>query len=129
MDLLLDTHALLWWLLGDPRLGQQAQDAIQNPRNRVYASVVSAWEIAIKFGLGRLQVPTPVSSWLPAELVANKFSPLSIDVRHALGVETLPPHHADPFDRLLIAQAVVEGLTIVTRDAQFPLYGVPLLRC
>jgi PIN domain nuclease of toxin-antitoxin system len=127
--LLLDTHALLWWLFDDQQLGEQARLAIQNQRNRVYVSAVSAWEIAIKCGLGKLQVPSPVSAWLPAALVVNRFSPLPIDVRHALGVEALPRHHADPFDRLLIAQALAEGLMIVTRDAQFTRYGVSLLSC
>ena len=128
MDLLIDTHILLWWLLGDPRLDPQASAAVGHPRNRIYVSSASAWEIAIKAALGKLQVPMPVSSWLPGELASNRFTPLPIEIDHALGVEALSRHHADPFDRILIAQAVAEGLTIVTRDVQFALYGVPLMR-
>ena len=128
MELLLDTHILLWWLLADPQLDQQASAAIADPTNRVYVSAASAWEIAIKAALGKLQIPGPASSWLPAELASNRFTPLPIDMRHALGVETLPKHHTDPFDRILIAQAAAEGLTIVTHDAQFAHYSVPLIR-
>lgn len=129
MDLLLDTQALLWWLLADPRLDRHARAAIAQPRNRVYVSAASAWEIAIKAAVGKLQVPTPAAAWLPAELASNRFTPLPIQVHHALGVETLPRHHTDPFDRILIAQAVAEGLTIVTGDTQFARYGLPLMRC
>ena len=129
MNLLLDTSALLWWLAGSNRLGQRARDAIADPKNRVYLSAASAWEIAIKVGLGKLEVLPDLASWLPAELAANRFTPLPIDLRHALEVERLPRHHSDPFDRLLIAQAATEGLVIVTGDAQFEQYAVPVLLC
>lgn len=128
MDLLIDTHILLWWFLGNPRLDPIASAAMGHPRNSVYVSAASAWEIAIKAALGKLPVPTPVSSWLPAQLASNRFTPLPIEMDHALGVEALPRHHTDPFDRILIAQAVAEGLTIVTRDAQFAAYGIRLMR-
>ncbi len=129
MNLLLDTHALLWWL-GDPeRLSEAARQAIAAPHTAVYVSAASAWEIAIKTALGRLAVPSNTRDWLPQALVANRFTPLPITVDHALGVEHLPPHHADPFDRLLIAQALADDLTLVTSDPLLAPYGVPLLRC
>jgi PIN domain nuclease of toxin-antitoxin system len=128
MDLLLDTNALLWALSGNERLGQ-ASETIEDRRNRVFVSAVSAWEIAIKVGLGKLNVPPGVSSWLPSELVSAQFTVLPISLIHALTVETLPNHHADPFDRLLIAQATCETLVIVTGDAHFESYNVQLIRC
>jgi PIN domain nuclease of toxin-antitoxin system len=129
VSLLLDTNALLWWLAGSRRLGRQARSSIGDPHNLVYVSAASAWEIAIKVALGKLDVPPNVATWLPAELAANRLTPLPIALSHALEVERLPQHHTDPFDRLLIAQAIAEGLTIVTGDAQFQRYNVPLVRC
>ncbi len=118
MDLLLDTSALLWWLDKSERLGQRARDAIVDPGNRVYVSVVSAWEIVIKLGVGKLSLPPDVAAWLPERLYASRFTPLPVDLHHTLEVERLPGHHNDPFDRLLIAQATLETLTIVTGDPQ-----------
>jgi PIN domain nuclease of toxin-antitoxin system len=128
MELLLDTNALLWALAGDDRLGG-ATLHIRDRRNRVYASAVSAWEIAIKAGLGRLTLPPNIGTWLPSELAHAHFTPLPISIDHALGVERLPRHHSDPFDRLLIAQAIHETLAIVTSDALFDSYDVRVLRC
>ena len=129
MDLLLDTSALLWWVTGDQKLGGQARAAIGDPVNRVYVSAASAWEVAIKYRIGKLPMPRSPSLWLPAELASNAFTPLPISLRHALAVESLPLHHRDPFDRLLIAQAASESLTIVTGDHQLERYGVQILRC
>lgn len=129
MRLLLDTHALLWWLESGERLDKKAFDAIAEPGNSVYVSIASAWEIAIKAGLGKLRVQPDLASWFPQELAANRFTVLRIELPHALAVERLPRHHRDPFDRLLIAQATVEGLTIVTGDAQFERYAIQVLRC
>ena len=129
MKLLLDTNALLWWLAGSDRLGRRARAAIASPGNSVYVSAASAWEIAIKISLGKLAVTADATSWLPVELVANRFTPLPIDLDHALRVEHLPPYHADPFDRILIVQAATERMVIVTGDAQFERYGVRVLRC
>ena len=128
MNLLLDTNALLWALAGDGRLGQAAE-TIADRRNRVYVSAASAWEIAIKAGLGKLRVPPNVATWLPTELAAAHFTPLPIGIIHAVHVESLPRHHSDPFDRLLIAQALQEKLMIVTGDPQFESYDVRLIRC
>ncbi|HEY7062377.1 MAG TPA: type II toxin-antitoxin system VapC family toxin [Chloroflexota bacterium] len=129
MKLLLDTNALLWWLADSERLGPAARRSIADPTNAIYVSAASAWEIAIKIGLGKLNVPANATTWLPAALAANRFTSLPIEVEHALAVEQLPPHHKDPFDRLLIAQARIEGLTILTGDHNLEQYEVPIIRC
>lgn len=121
MMLLLDTHVFLWWL-DDPRLlSEDARAAIADGKNSVYVSAAVVWEIAIKRALGKLDAPDD----LEAVLEANRFLPLPITVPHALTVETLPPHHRDPFDRMLIAQARHEGFTFVSRDRHVSPYGVP----
>jgi PIN domain nuclease of toxin-antitoxin system len=121
--LLLDTHALLWWLADDPGLSEAARSAVGDPRNVVAVSAASAWEMSIKTGLGKLRAPDDLSS----ELDANGFLRLAISIEHALRAGALPPHHRDPFDRMLVAQAELESLTIVTRDQRFEPYAVPLL--
>src|SRR5712692_2219792 len=123
MDLLLDTNALLWALADDERLGR-ASSLVGDRRNRSYVSAASAWEIAIKVSLGKLKVPADVASWLPAEIALAQFTPLPITIHHALEVENLPRHHADPFDRLVIAQAIRENLVIVSGDKQLERYDV-----
>ena len=129
MNLLLDAHALLWALADPGRLLEGVRQKIEDPDNSVHISTATAWEIAIKVGLGKLPVPGDLQDWLPAALSASHFLHLPVTLEHALGVERLPLHHRDPFDRLLITQAVVEGMTIVTRDRAFEPYGVQLLRC
>ena len=129
MNLLLDTHALLWFLGDDRRLQPATLKLLADPLNDVFVSAVSAWEIAIKAKLGKLPVPPNIAEWLPAQLLTNRLTPLSITVAHAASVEHLPAHHADPFDRLLIAQARAENLTLVTGDPQFERYEVRLLAC
>ena len=119
MTLLLDTHAFLWWLDDPQLLSKAARKAIGDGKNTVSAAV--AWEIAIKRALGKLDAPED----LEAAMTANRFLPLPVTIPHALAVESLPPHHRDPFDRLLIAQARHEGFKLVSRDAHVPLYGVP----
>ena len=128
MNLLLDTAAVLWSLEDNPRLGVTGRSAIVDPANEVYVSAACVWEIAIKVRRGRLPVPPNVATWLPRELEARDFRPLPISTAHAAAVEHLPHHHRDPFDRILIAQATVEGLRIVTSDERFTRYDVPLLR-
>lgn len=123
MRLLLDTQALLWWLLGDPRLGPLADAAIGNPQADVHVSGVSAVEIVIKQAKGRLDVPGD----LPGQLGTNGFIELPMTVRHGLAVADLPMHHADPFDRMLIAQARTERLTLVTSDRAISAYDVNIL--
>ncbi|HVB77269.1 MAG TPA: type II toxin-antitoxin system VapC family toxin [Candidatus Nitrosotalea sp.] len=123
MRLLLDTHVLLWWLADDARLSANARAVIASAESEVLVSAASAWEISIKRALGKLDAPDD----LEAQLVQHHFSPLAISVGHALAAGALPRHHDDPFDRILVAQAQMEGLTITTRDPSFQPYGVPTL--
>ncbi len=99
MQLLLDTHTLIWWLANNPTLANEAKDAIANPDNLVFVSAASAWEIAIKKSLGKLQAPDD----LAVQIKQKNFISLAINIEHALKVEKLPLHHQDPFDRILIA--------------------------
>ncbi len=122
MRLLLDTHALLWWL-ADEGLSSRTRDAIADPANLVAVSAASAWEIAIKKALGKLTAPDD----LEQQVHAGGFVPLPINIAHGIAAGQLPRHHDDPFDRMLIAQALAEGLTIVTRDKRFEDYGVALM--
>lgn len=126
-DILLDSHAFLWFVWDDPLLSPAARHRIEDPANRKWVSVASCWEIAIKAGLGKLRLGEPTTTFLPRELATNHFSLLRIELAHATLVETLPPHHKDPFDRLLIAQAIIEKLPLVSADAVFDEYGVTRL--
>lgn len=123
MRVLLDTPALLWWLADDPRLGPAARAQIADGETQVLVSAASAWEIEIKRALGKLQAPLE----LAGALARNGFEPLAIGVEHAILAGRLPPHHGDPFDRILIAQARSEHCVIVTKDAAFQAYGVATL--
>lgn len=123
MNVLLDTHILLWWLAADPSLPPRAGEVIAEPDTVVVVSAASAWEIAIKKAIGRLEAPDD----LPNALDANGFDALTINVSHALAAGVLPTHHADPFDRMLIAQSRIESLTLVTVDRRFSDYEVDLL--
>jgi PIN domain nuclease of toxin-antitoxin system len=123
----LDTHVLLWFLNDDEQLIASAKSLIEDPANQKFVSVASCWEIAIKVGLKKLDLGESTSTFLPRELVANKFESLRIELSHATRVESLPPHHRDPFDRLLVAQCLVERLTLVSADAVFDQYNVPRL--
>jgi PIN domain nuclease of toxin-antitoxin system len=120
--LLLDTHALLWWL-ADEGLTTEAREAIADPANLVAVSAANAWEISIKKALGKLAAPDD----LEHQVRTGGFTPLPVSIAHGLAAGQLPRHHEDPFDRMLIAQAFAEGLTIVTRDKRFAEYGVALL--
>jgi PIN domain nuclease of toxin-antitoxin system len=123
MNLLLDTHILLWWLAGDARLPSMASEAIGTADNTVTVSAASAWEIAIKKAAGRLDAPDDLAD----ALGANDFETLAISVAHALEAGGLPAHHSDPFDRMLIAQARIEHLMLVSVDPRFSDYDVELL--
>jgi PIN domain nuclease of toxin-antitoxin system len=123
MRFLLDTHILLWFLENDPKLSAQIREVINNPENLVFVSVISAWEISIKQSLGKLIAP----SNLEEALRFSDFEVLSMTLAHGIRVADLPMHHKDPFDRMLISQALVEDLTIVTVDEKFKFYDVPLL--
>ena len=124
MNLLLDTHSLLWFLNEDPQLVPNAKALIEDSLNRKFVSMASCWEIAIKIGLNKLDLGEPVSTFLPRELLVNKFDLLHIELVHALHVEKLPRHHRDPFDRLLVAQSMIEKIAIVSSDEKFDFYGV-----
>lgn len=124
MRLLLDTHVLLWSLGDVGELAEEARLAIVEGANAVFVSAASTWEIGIKKGLGKLKAPAD----LEAQLRRKRFTPLDVTVSHGLAVEHLPRLHGDPFDRLLIVQARVEGLTLVTRDRTVLQYDVPTLR-
>jgi PIN domain nuclease of toxin-antitoxin system len=127
VNLLLDTHALLWFLDDDAQLVPTAKARIEDPANRKLVSVATGWEIAIKVGLKKLDLGEPATTFLPRELATNGFDLLGIELAHATFVETLPPHHKDPFDRLLVAQALIEKLPLVSADAIFDQYGVTRL--
>jgi PIN domain nuclease of toxin-antitoxin system len=124
VKLLLDTHAFLWWVDASRKLSRRARSAIGSGRNECFVSVASGWEIAIKVSLGTLRIDGALDRFLPEQMAANAFRPLPIDLKHAARVATLPFHHRDPFDRLLVAQALEEGLSIVTADPVFARYGV-----
>jgi PIN domain nuclease of toxin-antitoxin system len=127
VNLVLDAHALLWFLDDDPLLVPPAKALIEDPANRKLVSVATCWEIAIKVGLKKLDLGEPASTFLPRELATNGFDLLGIELAHATFVETLPPHHKDPFDRLLVAQTIIEKLPLVSCDAIFDQYGVSRL--
>ena len=127
MKLLLDNHALLWFCEGNAALSATARAAMEDDTNERYVSHATAWEVAIKVGLGKLNLQVPYDVLFPQVLSANGFAVLVPDFRHYKALLTLPYRHRDPFDRLLIAQAMVEGMTLVSCDPAMPAYGVPLL--
>ncbi len=124
MTLLLDTHAFLWFCQDDPLLSTRARALIEDAGNRKVVSVASCWEVAIKAGLGKLRLGEPSAAYLPNALSRTGFELLPISLAHATAVELMPLHHRDPFDRLLVAQAVADGIPVVSIDAQFDAYGV-----
>jgi len=124
MNLLLDTQVLLWWLADDDRLDLPSRQAIGLPANEVFISAATVWEISIKQALGKLDAPDD----LMEQVELAGFTAAVITMRDGMSAGSLPPHHDDPFDRMLIAQAVSRGLTIVTADKRFVEYGIPLLR-
>ncbi|MGH7267576.1 MAG: type II toxin-antitoxin system VapC family toxin [Candidatus Rokuibacteriota bacterium] len=127
MRILLDTQCWLWMLIDPERLSSGGRAHVTAPENELLLSAGSAWEIAIKHALGRLRLPMEPAEYVPSRLAATGTMPLAIDHRHALRAGQLPPHHRDPFDRILIAQAQVEGIPILTSDPRFARYEVELL--
>jgi len=128
MKLLLDTHVLLWSATDPGRLAPEAREALEDSTHDALVSIVSAWEIAIKQSLGKLDLVKPAERWLPDVLKRMGFEVAELGLSAALRVRALAWHHKDPFDRLLIAQALDQGYTIVSRDSAFEAYGVPMLR-
>jgi PIN domain nuclease of toxin-antitoxin system len=125
--LLLDTHAFLWSLTADRRLSREALAALAEGQNDVYVSAASAWEIAIKSALGRIALPDEIQRYIPAVLAQYAYQALPVTVDHAVRVARLPGRRGDPFDRLLVAQALTEDLTIVSRDKQLTRLGAKVL--
>ena len=121
MRYLLDTHALIWALSEPSRLPGSVMAIVEGDKNEIYASAASAWEISIKAGLGKIDFPLDA---LDDAVAAAGFIEMPVCVRHAVAIKSLPTHHRDPFDRLLIAQALLEGLILVTRDRQLGAYPV-----
>jgi PIN domain nuclease of toxin-antitoxin system len=127
VSLLLDTHVLIWWLGSLPMLSADAHDALADPDNEAFVSSASAFEIATKYRLGKLPVAAALVDGLDEHLRREGFKPVAISLPHALAAGRLPGPHKDPFDRLLIAQARLEGFTVVTSDPIFQRYRVPVL--
>lgn len=127
MKLLLDTHAFLWLVEGNPKLSMPAQIAFGDPLNSLNLSVASVWEMAIKIGNKKLAVTDPLDRYVAKWTAAYQLAVLPIDLTHVLAVTGLPDHHRDPFDRILLAQAMVETMVLVSADAQFAPYSVPIL--
>jgi len=124
MRLLLDTHTFLWFTLDDPLLSATARDLIANPDNEIEISPASYWEIAIKIGIGKYILSEPLEDFMEREVATNQFGILHIEPRHVAPLTSLPFHHRDPFDRLIIAQAMVEQIPVVSADATFDDYPV-----
>ena len=123
--MLLDTHSFLWWITDDPRLSEIARDAITDADEQaIHVSTVSAWEMAIKASLGRLKLQTKVRSLFPDQLAQNRFTELPIQFQHVAMVQDLPFHHKDPFNRLLVCQALDAGLRLVSGDRLLDRYGI-----
>ncbi len=127
MKAILDTHAFLWWVLDNPKLSGIARDFIVDPDNTIYLSAVSGWEMAIKCSIGKLTLPDQPDSFVRQQLEINNFSPLPIQMNHGLYVHELPEIHKDPFDRLLIAQSIIENLLLISTDSVLKKYHVSLL--
>lgn len=124
MRALLDTHTFLWWITDDPQLSPRVREIISDGANELFLSAASGWEMAIKAKLGRLHLPDNLESFIFEQLAINAIESLPVQMSHALHVYMLPDHHRDPFDRLLIAQAQLEDLPILTIDPQIAQYTV-----
>jgi len=122
MEILLDTHILLWHLADNPRLKKAKSKIIEDPKNKIFYSIISLWEIAIKTSIGKLEISQPIAGLIPKEIYL-----LDLKVEHIQIVKELAFHHKDPFDRLLIAQAMEENLSIMTNDAYFENYRIELV--
>ncbi len=127
MRLLLDTHALLFWLLDSARLSDRARAAFRDAENELLWSAASSWEVSIKYALGRIELAKAPGEFFPELLRRQRIGSLPIEHEHAFRVTALPPHHRDPFDRLLVAQAQVERIPILSRDPAFQDYDVDVI--
>ena len=127
MKVLLDTHTFLWWIANDPQLSPRARQIMEDPNTEPLLSAVSGWEIAIKSRLGKLKLPADLQGFVAEQLRVNAIEVLPIEMTHALRVFTLPDHHRDPFDRMLVAQSQLEQLPILTGDPQIARYAVTVM--
>ncbi len=127
MKVLLDTHAFLWWITDDPRISSRARDVVQDAENELYLSAASGWEIAIKTQLVRLRLPGEPDVYLVRQMSMNAIRPLAITMRHSLFVYGLPDIHKDPFDRMIVAQSILEEMPLLTKDGNIPKYGVRVI--
>ncbi len=128
MRLLLDTHIFIWWADEPEKLSSLVLSALEDETNDLLLSVVSTWEIQIKMSLGKLKFSQPLRELVESQQEANDLQILPIELPHVLALENLPFHHKDPFDRLLIAQSIVEGITLIIADDRFSAYEAKLLR-
>jgi PIN domain nuclease of toxin-antitoxin system len=122
MRLLLDTHTFLWFINGDENLSQRSKILIQESDNEVFISIATLWEITIKTSLGKLELSQPFDLLIPRELTNNEFTQLPITIEHLIKLGSLPFHHRDPFDRLLIAQSLYEQMPLISKDGEFDDY-------
>jgi PIN domain nuclease of toxin-antitoxin system len=127
MKLLLDAHTFLWLVEGSPNLGNAARSALADPANDLFLSVATIWELAIKTASRKLVLSNPLDTFVGKWTTAYQLTLLPIDASHALATTGLPDHHRDPFDRMLIVQALVEGMTVVTMDPKIARYSAPVL--
>jgi PIN domain nuclease of toxin-antitoxin system len=127
MRILIDTHCWLWWITEPNKLQDGAHRQIQDQNNTIFLSAASSWEIAIKYSIGKLELPEPPERFVPKRLARDAISSLGIEHIHALHVASLPFHHRDPFDRLIISQAQIEHIPIMTVDLQFEPYDVEII--
>ncbi len=127
MKVLIDTHVFLWWITDSPKLSENARKTIASSKNQVYVSAASGWEISIKASIDRLTLPESPEKFVPEQLRVNAFSQLPIELYHALYTIRLPRHHRDPFDRILIAQSILEKMSLVTKNETFSKYDVDIL--
>ena len=124
MKVLLDTHAFLWLMIDDPRLSATARATFQGINNELFLSLASVWEMAIKAGLQKLKLPAPARDYVVTRTKRHNIRLLDISLEHCSRVESLPFHHKDPFDRMIIAQAIIENLPILTDDKDFDSYAI-----
>jgi len=127
MRFLLDTHTFLWWVSDDPQLSKNALRLIASPDNDIFLSSVSGWEIAINVQLGKMKVPAPFEQFVAEQIFHNDIATLPIKMSHALHVQSLPLHHRDPFDRMLIVQSQLEKMPIISVDSVFEYYDVEVV--